>query len=92
MGQKQFQSSDPRQVATIVLYGKPVCPLCDEAESLIQQVARSMRVQVRKVDVTSDAVLYRRYGLEIPVLELPAGQILRWPFSADDIIRALDSQ
>ncbi len=86
-----FRSIEPPAVATVILYGKPACPLCDEAEVLVQQVAKSKRLQIQKIDVTTDLDLYRRYGLEIPVLELPGGRELHWPFSANDILAGLGS-
>jgi hypothetical protein len=63
----------------LVLYSRPDCHLCDVAADLLRGLGREWR----SVDIDSDPVLVRRYGIRIPVLEhLPSGQVLFWPFDA----------
>jgi len=47
------------------LLGKDDCPLCDEAEGLIDQLPS--RIEFKKINITDDARLLQRYGWHIPV-------------------------
>ena len=52
----------------LTLYSKPDCPLCDEMEKVIREVGAEMPFRIRYVDISADAGLQSRYGLDIPVL------------------------
>ena len=54
----------------LTLYSRPGCHLCDEMKLVVQRVARSASepVTLEVVDISTDAGLETRYGLEIPVL------------------------
>jgi hypothetical protein len=55
-------------VITLTLYSRPGCHLCDDMKTVIERVAQHRALTVDVIDVSSDADLERRYGLEIPVL------------------------
>jgi glutaredoxin-like protein DUF836 len=59
-----------RIVIAITLYSRPGCHLCDEMKIVVQRVARSASepVTIEVLDISTDAALEARYGLEIPVL------------------------
>jgi hypothetical protein len=59
-----------RIVIAITLYSRPGCHLCDEMKIVVQRVARSASepVTIEILDISTDATLEARYGLEIPVL------------------------
>jgi thiol-disulfide isomerase/thioredoxin len=59
-----------RIVIAITLYSRPGCHLCDEMKIVVQRVARSAPepVTIEVLDISADAALEARYGLEIPVL------------------------
>lgn len=49
----------------VVLYSMPgLCPLCDEARSLLQ----NERIDFQEIDIRTDIGLLRAYRLEIPVV------------------------
>jgi hypothetical protein len=50
------------------LLEKPDCGLCAEAHRALRRVALDMPLQVERVDITSDARLFDRYAVRIPVL------------------------
>ena len=57
----------------VVLYSIPgLCPLCDVARAVLQQVSPGFR----EVDIRSDRALLRAYRNEIPVIEIDG--IKRW--------------
>ena len=66
---------------SLILYSKEHCHLCDEALALLEQGGLSAAV----VDVEADDQLMAIYGLRIPVLVLPDGRELGWPFDADQL-------
>ena len=67
----------------IVLYSRQECHLCDQAQTLIEQVIAGSEWQLEKVDIDSDAQLTELYRYTIPVLARIEGAeitALNWPF------------
>ncbi|HEY63987.1 MAG TPA: glutaredoxin family protein [Caldilineae bacterium] len=54
----------------VTLYEKSDCPLCDEARELLEELAAEFDFELREVDITQDARLFRRYRYFIPVIEI----------------------
>jgi hypothetical protein len=52
----------------LTLYSRPGCHLCDEMKAVIERVADTTALTVDVIDISTDAELESRYGLEIPVL------------------------
>ncbi|HHE33182.1 MAG TPA: glutaredoxin family protein, partial [Chlorobaculum parvum] len=52
----------------VTIYGKPGCCLCDEAIKGLEEVRQSMPFEIEHVDISGDAELAGRYGLDIPVI------------------------
>jgi hypothetical protein len=52
----------------VVLYMKPGCHLCEQAEADLARLRARQPHTLLLVDITSDAELMERYGLRIPVL------------------------
>lgn len=63
---------------TLTLYSRPGCHLCEEMKGVIEKVAVSEPIDLREVDVSGDPDLERRYGLEIPVLEIDGKKIAKY--------------
>jgi len=57
----------PRKVR---LLEKPDCGLCAEAYRALRRVALDVPVDVDRVDITRDPVLFDRFALRIPVLTM----------------------
>lgn len=66
----------------ITLYGTAACHLCDEAYAILQPLVQMLALRMHQVDIAEDDMLLQTYGLYIPVLSAPAGE-LRWPFDAE---------
>jgi glutaredoxin len=77
-------------MATLTLYGKPGCHLCEGARSVVRGVADTRGVEVVEVDVTRDPVLERRYGERIPVLALGDEELFEFVVDGDALGRRLD--
>jgi hypothetical protein len=71
----------------LILLGTRGCHLCDDAEALLRQVAVARSLQWEYRDIALDEALVCRYGERIPVLLLPDGRELGWPFSLLDILK-----
>lgn len=52
-----------------ILYSRPDCPLCVEAESMLRLVAEDYAVEWLVVNIEEDDVIHEKYMLMIPVLE-----------------------
>ena len=77
-------------MSELVLYSRPDCHLCEEAEALLAVVAPDQAV--RTVDIEDDISLLDRYGVRVPVLRRePAGEELGWPFDANALSRFLQA-
>jgi hypothetical protein len=59
----------------LVLYMKPGCHLCHNADALLRELQAHFAFSFRQVDITQDPVLYDRFREDIPVIEL-AGRVL----------------
>ncbi|HYI98778.1 MAG TPA: glutaredoxin family protein [Thermoleophilaceae bacterium] len=57
-------------MATVTLYGKPGCCLCDEARAEIEALRARIAFELEEVDVSLDAGLAREYGERIPVVDV----------------------
>ena len=52
----------------VTLYTKPGCHLCEEAKQEILRACCGDAYVLEEVDIESDPVLFKRYGMEIPVV------------------------
>jgi len=65
-------------VATITLYGKPGCHLCDDARASLERVRAERSFELVEVDVSLDPLLNRRYGERIPVVALDGEDLFEY--------------
>jgi Glutaredoxin-like domain (DUF836) len=73
----------------VILYGKPGCHLCDDAEKMLSRLARWYPMQVEKFDIRSDPDLYRQFDIRIPVLIIDGVTTLEAPLSEIEVREAL---
>ena len=82
----------------VVLYGKPECHLCEQAEAILVKATASLGVAYQKVDITGSADLFARFRYRIPVIEVAggaeagdgsSGTTLDWPTTAERVRRAI---
>ena len=52
----------------VLIYSRPDCHLCDDMKAVVTRVSRTVALSLTIVDISTDAELEERYGLEIPVL------------------------
>jgi hypothetical protein len=77
--------------ASVTLYGKPGCHLCDDAEAILLRVTADTGVPYVKVNIESSTELFERFRYRIPVIEVPGGETLDWPTTRERVKRAIQS-
>jgi glutaredoxin len=68
-------------VASVVLYSRPGCHLCDEARAVILEVRDAAPFAFDEVDIETDDDLVRDYGIRIPVVTVDGEE--RFEISVD---------
>lgn len=76
----------------LLLYTRPGCTLCDELVVGAEPIVRRHDALIRKVNIDNDPELRRRYGHDIPVLELDGREICRHHLDAAALEQALVTQ
>ena len=57
-------------IPNVVLYAKPGCHLCEDAKTEIEAARRTRDFTLTEIDISTDPVLFRKYGERIPVVEI----------------------
>jgi hypothetical protein len=73
----------------LTVYSRPGCHLCDEMTAVIDRVVQGTAWTVEKVDISTDAELEARYGLEIPVLLVDGRKAAKYRVSEGELRRIL---
>ena len=74
MSEPAWEPGDPR----VVVYGKPGCHLCEDAEHVVAAVCEETGEQWRTLDVSGDPALMRIYGEQLPVIFVDGAQHDFW--------------
>ena len=74
----------------LTLLTRPDCGLCEEFLLELQSLGQQMSLpEIALLDVDSDPVLARKYGLDIPVLLLDGVSVCRHRLDRGELIRLL---
>jgi Glutaredoxin-like domain (DUF836) len=77
-------------VSTLTLLTRPECGLCAEFQAELGSLGRQLELpQLQVVDVDSDPLLARRYGLDIPVLLLDGVKVCMHRLEVEELKRLL---
>ena len=78
----------------ITIYSRPGCHLCDEMKAIVQRAARASRapVTIEAIDISTDADLEARYGVEIPVLLIDGRKAAKYRVTEEEVTRMLISR
>ena len=76
------------------IYSRPGCHLCDEMKAVVERVAGSTTppATIDVIDISSDADLESRYGLEIPVLLVNGKKAAKYRVTEDELARMLNAR
>jgi glutaredoxin len=79
-------------MATVVVYSRPGCHLCEEAISQIVALhADGYRFELHEVDIESHELLLRRYLERIPVVEIDGAVVSELILDRDALKAKLDT-
>lgn len=73
----------------VTLYGRPGCHLCDEAREHILALAAGTSIELREVDIESDAELLATFLERIPVIEVEGEVVSELEPDPDQLRRLL---
>ena len=62
-------------VATLTLYGRPGCHLCDDARAQLLALRAELDFDLVELDIEADDDLHRRYLERIPVVVLDGEEL-----------------
>jgi glutaredoxin len=62
----------------VVVYAKPGCHLCEDAERLVAEICAETGERWRSVDISGDDILMRTYSEQIPVTFVDGAQHDFW--------------
>lgn len=78
----------------LTIFSKPGCHLCDEMKSTVHRVlsthSSGASIRVDEIDISNDATLLDRYGLEIPVLLIDGKKVAKYRVSEQELTQMLD--
>jgi glutaredoxin len=76
-------------VIAVTLYSRPGCHLCEEMKAVVARVARRIPIALDEIDISADAGLEARYGVEIPVLLVEGKKAAKYRVSEAELVRIL---
>jgi glutaredoxin len=77
---------------TVELYGKPRCPLCEEAHAVLASAAARLGFELSAIDVTSVPELFERHRFDVPVVSLDGEVVCRHVVDLAELERRLSAR
>jgi glutaredoxin len=79
-------------MATVVVYSRPGCHLCEEAlEQIVALHEEGYRFELHEVDIESNELLLRRHLERIPVVEVDGLEVSELILDRDGLRARLDT-
>ena len=76
-------------MATVVLYGRPECHLCDDAREVLETIRADVPFDLVERNIEDDDALHRRYLERIPVVEIDGEEAFELFVDAAELRRRL---
>jgi glutaredoxin len=73
----------------VVLYGRPKCCLCDEAEMMLHHLRSEFGFVLTKINIDDHKDLTEKYGLQIPVITFNGAHRLTLRITPERLRRSL---
>ena len=86
------EETAPRRPPHVVLYTRPGCHLCEEAERRITAARCRDLYTYEKVNIDQDPDLTRRYGWEIPVITINGTVAFKYELTAEEFEQAVKAE
>ncbi len=76
-------------MTAVTIYSRPGCHLCDEMKALVDRIARTVPLTIAVVDISADAELEARYGVEVPVLVIDGVKAAKYRIEERELRKVL---
>ena len=76
-------------MATVTLYTKPNCPLCDKALEEIERARIQRPFDLVEVNILEDPQVYEQFKHAIPVVALDGVELFRYRLTCEELLRRL---
>jgi glutaredoxin len=76
-------------MSEVTVFERPGCHLCDDALAALERVRARRPFALRRVDITTDDELHRRYLERIPVVALDGEELYDHFVDEDDLAARL---
>ena len=74
----------------LTLYSRPGCHLCEEMKAVVARAGAVAAFTLDEIDISDDADLEARYGLEIPVLEVDGRKVAKYRITERELALILE--
>ena len=81
--------SGPATKPLVKLYTRPGCHLCDEAKAEIARSGCAGLFRLEEINIDADPELTRRFGWDIPVVEIDGALVFKHRLTAEDFRREI---
>jgi glutaredoxin len=71
--------------ATVTIYGRPGCHLCDDARAALERLRADVPFALRAVNIEEDDALLRAYLERIPVIALDGVEVYDYVIDEADL-------
>jgi len=75
--------------ATVTIYTRPGCHLCEEAKTAIQTSGCAGEYSLEEVNIDNDPALRERYGFDIPVIFINGVKVFKHRVDSSEFKRKL---
>jgi glutaredoxin len=72
----------------VVFYTKTGCHLCEDARTLLEEVAQDIEYALTEIDIRSDMAVFERYRYRIPVILINGDTLLEGRIDALELTQA----
>ena len=75
--------------ARLTLYSRPGCHLCDEMQAVVDRLGSRVPLELNVVDISTDPMLEKQFGAEIPVLLVDGRKAAKFRVTEDALEKVL---
>ena len=75
--------------ARLTLYSRPGCHLCDEMKEVVDRLGSRVPLELHVVDISTDPVLEKQFGAEIPVLMIEGRKAAKFRVTENELEKVL---
>jgi glutaredoxin len=79
-------------MATVTVYSKPGCHLCEEAMVVLRELQARLPFELEERDITADEQLHRAYFERIPVIALDGEELCEYFVDETTVRERLESR